>query len=568
MPELCRNCSKNTASVICKQCEAFLCASCDVTIHKNKIFSAHFRKSAEDKSACESLLSHPGRCGKHGEPALAVCEDCKVICCSMCMLSDHNGHDIIQYELCVKKARTEQEALHKDLSDYTALAAAAAAVAQSERNDLSDAKNSALTELTEVFQKMSQQLAQRREALVQDAAQKADVAIKALDATADKLSAECAAAESVLQKEKGKANTVEGTMATEKAMLNVGASLQALIDTDMNSTSELNYTSSDSNIEKEIESLGAALTVKKKYSSSGSNSGNTLRVNTSKDEKGRTVQDLWETSAKLTWAAAPKYLLSLVEKTNSCIEFVLRMKTADSHTIVYTGKETSATCDTITKGVWQQFQVFAVLRSARGSETELWASNVLSVAGRKLGILFEWKPCPSSVTTASKYELDEDTHTIAKQVGGSLGCDRGCTIITTECLQPGATVAWKIRYVNATKHGCCGGVGVAPADINQNKDQNCFNCGWYYNPYASVLRSGPPMKLRDKKYGYKDRSFGSTLSTGDEIGVVMDMANGTLSFVLNGKDCGVAFEGIPLDKPLFPCVLTGHLGDTVEIIPC
>ena len=40
--------------------------------------------------------------------------------------------------------------------------------------------------------------------------------------------------------------------------------LQTLIDADMNSTSELNYTSSDSNIEKEIESFGAALTVKKK----------------------------------------------------------------------------------------------------------------------------------------------------------------------------------------------------------------------------------------------------------------------------------------------------------------
>ena len=159
-------------------------------------------------------------------------------------------------------------------------------------------------------------------------------------------------------------------------------------------------------------------------------------MNTSKGENGRTVQDLWETSAKLTWAAAPKY-----QKTNSCIEFVLKMKTADSYIIVYTGKETSATCDTITKGVWQ----------------------------------------------------------------------------------PGATVAWKIRYVNAAKHGCCGGVGVASADINKNKDQNCFNCGWYYNPYASVLRSGPPMMLRDKKYGHKDRSFGSTLNTGDEIGVVMDM---------------------------------------------
>ena len=35
----------------------------------------------------------------------------------------------------------------------------------------------------------------------------------------------------------------------------------------------------------------------------------------------------------------------------------------------------------------------------------------------------------------------------------------------------------------------------------------------------------------------------------------MDTAKGELSFVVNGVNLGVAYEGIPLDKPLVPCVL-------------
>ena len=49
------------------------------------------------------------------------------------------------------------------------------------------------------------------------------------------------------------------------------------------------------------------------------------------------------------------------------------------------------------------------------------------------------------------------------------------------------------------------------------------------------------------------------------MGVVMDTAKGELSFVLSGVSLGVAYEGIPLDKPLVPCVLLGWEGDTVML---
>ena len=46
----------------------------------------------------------------------------------------------------------------------------------------------------------------------------------------------------------------------------------------------------------------------------------------------------------------------------------------------------------------------------------------------------------------------------------------------------------------------------------------------------------------------------------------MDTTKGELSFVVSGLNLGIAFDGIPLDKPLVPCViLDGCEGDSVEL---
>ena len=46
----------------------------------------------------------------------------------------------------------------------------------------------------------------------------------------------------------------------------------------------------------------------------------------------------------------------------------------------------------------------------------------------------------------------------------------------------------------------------------------------------------------------------------------MDTAKGELSFVVNGANLGVAFDGIPLNKPFVPCVALLWNGDSVELI--
>ena len=108
-------------------------------------------------------------------------------------------------------------------------------------------------------------------------------------------------------------------------------------------------------------------------------------------------------------------------------------------------------------------------------------------------------------------------------------------------------------------------IGVAPSDIDQNENCNYDKCGWYFYCYISTLWSGPPHNYENKEYGPR-KEDGKYVHTGDSVGVVMDTAKGELSFVVNGVNLGVAFDGIPLDKPLVPCVLLGCVGDSIELV--
>ena len=46
----------------------------------------------------------------------------------------------------------------------------------------------------------------------------------------------------------------------------------------------------------------------------------------------------------------------------------------------------------------------------------------------------------------------------------------------------------------------------------------------------------------------------------------MDTIKGELSFVVRSVNLGVAYDGIPLDKPLVPCTVLRYKGDSVKFI--
>ena len=196
---------------------------------------------------------------------------------------------------------------------------------------------------------------------------------------------------------------------------------------------------------------------------------------------------------------------------------------------------------------------------AKGGE---W-SNSTTFTTPKFSELCTWKECPESAYDYNGYDLRKDNPRVAtKRKYGY------CTVIGSSAFPPSTVTSLDIKILKSQlNNGTSIYIGVAPSDIDQNEGyENYLNCGWYFYCYYSALYSGFPHSCKGKKYGPRKGNWGEYVHTGDIVGVVMDTENGELSFAVNGVNLGVAFEGIPLDKPLVPCVLLGCDDDSVELI--
>ena len=161
-----------------------------------------------------------------------------------------------------------------------------------------------------------------------------------------------------------------------------------------------------------------------------------------------------------------------------------------------------------------------------------------------------------------KYSVDEKDPKIATFTGG----DGWCTVIGSTPLPQNKVTSWNIKILKSYGNNGNGiYIGVAPSDIDQNEHNNYDKCGWYFYCYDSTLWSGPPQYYRKKEYGPRKEN-GQYVHTGESVGVVMDTAKCELSFVMSGVSLGVAYEGIPLDKPLVPCVILDPCGGSAELI--
>ena len=79
------------------------------------------------------------------------------------------------------------------------------------------------------------------------------------------------------------------------------------------------------------------------------------------------------------------------------------------------------------------------------------------------------------------------------------------------------------------------------------------------------LCSGPPHKFNERPYGPSTRKNGEYGLPGNSVNVVMNPRRAELSFIIDDKNYGPAYEGIPLDKPLVPCVLLLWKNNSVEL---
>lgn len=169
-----------------------------------------------------------------------------------------------------------------------------------------------------------------------------------------------------------------------------------------------------------------------------------------------------------------------------------------------------------------------------------------------------WKKLPRMFSLTRRYALDPDNPRIVTKVISS----GWSFVIGTVQIPLGKIAQWGIKSLNGGSEFC---VGVAryDADITISGPHEF---GWYYYCYDSTLYSEAPHNYREKEYGPR-RVEGEYVHKGDTVGVVMNTENGNLSFIVGGVNLGVAFEGIPLDKPLTPYVILYHEDDSLEFSP-
>lgn len=183
----------------------------------------------------------------------------------------------------------------------------------------------------------------------------------------------------------------------------------------------------------------------------------------------------------------------------------------------------------------------------------------------EFGMCCVWKECPNYAGERGRYSISEKNHRIATKVDDDYNY---CSIIGNAHLPPGRVSSWDVKILNSKKNnGMFIFVGVAPSDIEQTNIYNFSRYGWYLYCYTLKLFSGPPHNCKDEIYVPRKRvDWGKYVHNGDRVGVVVDTGKGSISFKLNGEDLGIAYEGIPLDKPLVPCVILECEGDSVELI--
>ena len=202
------------------------------------------------------------------------------------------------------------------------------------------------------------------------------------------------------------------------------------------------------------------------------------------------------------------------------------------------------------------------VRAVNENEVSEWSD----VVKERTGDAFEhswWKGPQEDLDSNKMYYVNQDNPRIITRIGSRHNSETA--IIGNANIPLNKVLSWGIKILKTKYEGFGIYIGVAPSDINRNGESISTTCGWYFDCESAKLLSGPPHNYRDKEYGPK-REKGKYVHTGDTVGVEMDTTKGELSFMLKGVNLGVAYEGIPLDKPLVPCVIIRRYKDSVELV--
>lgn len=182
-------------------------------------------------------------------------------------------------------------------------------------------------------------------------------------------------------------------------------------------------------------------------------------------------------------------------------------------------------------------------------------------AGREEIVDFHWEKTTCKPGEKGFYKFSADTSYTVENAS-----NYRCTVIATEPFPTKATSSISLRIRVMKKRGRSMFIGVSQDGIDRNADDIYAKSGWYMHCFDGTLYSGSPHYYRfpGKKYLDPDDY---RLKEGDVVTMRVDSERGTISFEIEGKKkLGIAYEGIPLDRTLYPTVIISSEGDSIEIV--
>ena len=582
---LCDCCEERVGAVMCSQCSALLCEECDRTVHDNPKFRRH------ERAREENVL---GFCAAHGTRAFVLCEDCKEVCCRRCMTEQHVGHLFVKGTAASERYTKKGNLVHA-LEAAKEAASQTAAGVQSSITALDEERQKALDAIEASFSQIAEFIEARRTALLEEVAAAAEAEEGRLQTLYNDLDTKCTWAEQLLNGAESdpdapsSSSVVAASAEMEKCFEDLCSNVKKAISDSQDDVTKIDFVEECLPFPPPppMQKAGAGgpaearpsqllspfirrmARVKESHSENSETATatpkgpgivnfidafgdikiereNQLKLNSKTllltMGKGEANPD-GSKSATLSWDNAPAHVKDLLETEN--FFFVLKHRGSEDKEFreIYSGKELSRT---VTCNRRDEFVVSGCIDGV-SDRVEFWASNTACCVDDP-GV---WKK-------DSNYSLEKD----GKKVVFS-GSKRAIALGEKK-LEEGAVYEWKFRVEKAIEVG--GGelcLGVAPHDIGtRNLDPDACG-GWFFGCYFANLRGENQRSGSKYVHGKPD---GSYVKAGDEVGIVVDTVKGEISFVLEGENLGVAFKGIPLDKPLVPAVISCLNSNSVELI--
>ncbi len=201
---MCENCSGDKAEAFCRQCALFICADCVRSHHRMKrTFAGHKAVSLKElkEGGAKVIMVEEAplqMCPDHDEQMKIYCFDCKCLICRDCTINDHNDHNREFIKKAAPKVKTNLIDQLDPLEGLREILSHAVDEIKITKSKVKAQVGTVNAKIENLFEELQQILADRKQKLLKETADKGTQKLEHLSGQEQKLSTSCAVVQSVI----------------------------------------------------------------------------------------------------------------------------------------------------------------------------------------------------------------------------------------------------------------------------------------------------------------------------------------------------------------------------------